>query len=456
VPESTVAATPDPQADDLEASRQSLRFLWEWHQTYHQALQAEIQPQLETLKALTQKLDQRLIQIAAFGLVSRGKSTVLNALFGESLFPTGPLNGVTQWPRSARWVAGDPTSICFELIDTPGLDEVNGLAQAEIARTIAQQADLILFVAAGELTATEHQALRELRTVGKPLLLVLNKMDLFPDAVEAILPPLLADPQLQDLLSPDEILAIAAEPAPTQVRVEWPDGRSTYEWQASPPQVEPLRERLLTLLNQEGRSLLALNVLRQAEQVEEAIAAKVIALQNPEAQTLLWKFARLKALAVVLCPFGFIELGANLMVDLAFMRALARVYGLPMTHRGAGQVWGRILWSFAGLGLTEVSSHVLLGLNSLSEGVGGVSSYVGGAAAQAGVAAYGIWLVSQAAQTYLQQGCTWGVYGPSLVIKKICSHLPSNTVLSRLRRGQPSQPLLAPDPLPATASVSIK
>jgi len=448
------AAALDPQAIDLESCRQSLRFLWEWHQTYHGALQAEIQSELEDLKALIQKLDQGLIQIAAFGLVSRGKSTVLNALFGESLFPTGPLNGVTQWPRSVHWSIGSHSSIRFELIDTPGLDEVNGLSQAAIAKTIAQQADLILFITAGELTATEHQALRELRTARKPLLLVLNKMDLFPNAAEAIGQPLLTDPQLQDLLSPSEIVAIAAEPAPTQVRVEWPDGRSTYEWQASAPQVDPLRQRLLTLLNQEGRSLLALNVMLQAEQVEQAIAAKVTALQSSQAQTLLWKFGRLKALAVSLCPFALIDLGSSLVADLALIRALAMVYGLPMTHQGAGQAWRKILWSFTSLCLVEVSSNVLFGLNPISEGLGNVSSYMGGAAAQAGVAAYGTWLVGQAARTYLQEGCTWGAYGPSLLIKTICSHLPTDTILYRLQKGHSSWPAAEPDSLSNPASVS--
>ena len=66
-------------------------------------LKAKIHPQLELLSALRQKLSQPLIQIAVFGLVSRGKSAVLNGLFGKPIFPTGPLNGVTQWPRSVRW-----------------------------------------------------------------------------------------------------------------------------------------------------------------------------------------------------------------------------------------------------------------------------------------------------------------------------------------------------------------
>jgi len=52
---------------------------------------------LEVLTSTLNKLDQGVIRIAAFGL-GRGKSAVLNALLGQKILQTGPLNGVTQWP----------------------------------------------------------------------------------------------------------------------------------------------------------------------------------------------------------------------------------------------------------------------------------------------------------------------------------------------------------------------
>ncbi|WRH66751.1 MAG: dynamin family protein [Planktothrix sp. GU0601_MAG3] len=69
----------------------------------HPELQATIQKQLEIISTNLEKLEQGIIRIAVFGLVSRGKSAVLNALLGEKILQTGPLNGVTQWPRSIRW-----------------------------------------------------------------------------------------------------------------------------------------------------------------------------------------------------------------------------------------------------------------------------------------------------------------------------------------------------------------
>ena len=45
--------------------------------------------------AVLEKLERATVQIAAFGMVGRGKSSVLNALLGKETFTTGVLHGVT-------------------------------------------------------------------------------------------------------------------------------------------------------------------------------------------------------------------------------------------------------------------------------------------------------------------------------------------------------------------------
>ena len=48
-----------------------------------------------------------------------------------------------------------------------------------MANQAAQRADLILFVTDSDLNETEHSALIALAAVHKPIILVLNKMDLY-------------------------------------------------------------------------------------------------------------------------------------------------------------------------------------------------------------------------------------------------------------------------------------
>src|SRR3954471_4112121 len=51
--------------------------------------------ELRQLRDLSKKLDENSVEIAAFGMVSRGKSSVLNALLGRDVFKTGNTHGTT-------------------------------------------------------------------------------------------------------------------------------------------------------------------------------------------------------------------------------------------------------------------------------------------------------------------------------------------------------------------------
>src|SRR5262245_54676831 len=59
--------------------------------------------ELRQLRELGRKLDDNTIEIAAFGMVSRGKSSVLNALLGREVFKVGAAHGTTVSRASQRW-----------------------------------------------------------------------------------------------------------------------------------------------------------------------------------------------------------------------------------------------------------------------------------------------------------------------------------------------------------------
>ncbi|BCL34367.1 hypothetical protein NSMS1_08140 [Nostoc sp. MS1] len=438
------------QETHLNRARASLRQALSWygylrksgHLSYNPELAGLVKPEIEVLNSTLSKLDSNIIRIAAFGLVSRGKSAVLNALLGSKILQTGPLNGVTQWPRSVRWQPGG--KVIVELIDTPGLDEIQGESRAQMARDVVHQADLILFVVSGDITRTEYQALLELRQAQKPLILVFNKIDLYPDTDRAAIYKNLqqlgaGNPQAKPLL-PDEIVMIAAEPAPMEIRVEWPDGQVSYEWETPPPQVDELKQTILNILNREGRSLLALNALIQARDAEAAIAQKTIDIRQQEAENIIWQYTKYKALAVALNPIAFFDIIGGTVADLALIRSLARLYGLPMTSYEAGKILKTILMSCGGLLLGELGTNFVFGLGksaaALTSGDNptNITAFAGSAIAQAGIAGYGAYSVGKAAQVYLEKGCTWGQLGASTVIAEILSQVDQNTILYRLQQ----------------------
>ena len=438
------------QETHLNRARASLRQAISWygnfrkpgHPSSNPQLAGLVKPELEALTSTLNKLDNNVICIAAFGLVSRGKSAVMNALLGQKILQTGPLNGVTQYPRSVRWQPGGKIQV--ELIDTPGLDEIAGEARARMARDIAHQADLILFVVSGDITRTEYQALSELREAQKPLILVFNKIDLYPDTDKADiynnLQQLGAVTSQAKPLQPDEIVMVAAEPAPLEVLVEYPDGKVDYEWETPPPQIDRLKETILKILNQEGRSLLALNALVQAKKAEESIACKSIDLREAQAEDLIWQFARYKALAVGLNPIAFLDVLGGTVADLALIRSLAKLYGLPMTGYQAGKILKTILFSSGGLLLSELGSSFLLGLGKSATAIASgenplhITAFAGTAITQGGIAGYGAYAVGKAAKAYLEKGCSWGQLGASTVIAEILSEVEPSTILYRLQQ----------------------
>jgi small GTP-binding protein len=423
----------------------------------HPELQATLQKQLEILSTNLEKLEQGIIIIAVFGLVSRGKSAVLNALLGEKILQTGPLNGVTQWPRSIRWSVplsqieepnridniDEQNPIQVELIDTPGLDEVAGQVRGDMAKEVTRQADLILFVVSGDLTRTEYEALLELQNAHKPLIIVFNKIDLYTEIEqEKIYQNLQKLAHTQDISivespnksKPFEIVKVSAEPAPIQLRIEWPDGRITYEWESPSSQIDELKQIILKILNREGRSLLALNALVQGREAEKIIARQSIKLQSAEAEELIWKFTRYKAIAVALNPIAILDVLGATISDLILIRSLARLYGLPMTSYQAGKLWKKILLSSGGLLLAEMGSGWILGFGKSAAGLAtDLANYAGIAITQASISAYLTYTVGQAAQVYLEKGCTWGEQGIDTAIQEILNQVNRDSFIIRLK-----------------------
>jgi uncharacterized protein len=423
----TAAAEDTTQQQSRNWAIASLKARLDRYQQQPVELKAQLQPHLETLSALHHKLSQPLLQIAVFGLVSRGKSAVLNALFGEPLFPTGPLNGVTQWPRSVRWSLAQAPEIQLELIDTPGLDEISGEARAAMAQDIARCADLILFVTAGPPMPIEQEALVELAQLAKPLLWVVNKADLYPDLNPEALYQSVADETLRTVLSPREIVLTSAAPAPIQIRHEWPDGRTETTWESPPPQIEPLRETLLDLLAREGLYLLTLNVLLQVQTAERQMFEAIAQFYAPSVQSEQWRLWGIKAVLTSISPWGGLDLVLGFLMDIAQVRQRLNRQSLPITHYKVGTLWKTLVLSTGCLGLAEFGTNGLGGALNGSDSAPMVAALIQGA-----IAAYGASLVGKSAQRYLLDGATWDRQGSSFLIQQLLAQLSPEMVVYRL------------------------
>ena len=133
-------------------------------------VQKEIAAAVEELEA---KRQAQQLEIVAFGTISSGKSSLLNALAGRQMFRTNVVGGTTVTRSEIPWPAGDRVV----LVDTPGLAEVRGESRAAEAAAAAKNADLVLFVVDGPLKSYESELLEALAAMEKRIVVCLNKED---------------------------------------------------------------------------------------------------------------------------------------------------------------------------------------------------------------------------------------------------------------------------------------
>ena len=141
-----------------------------------------LEQELADLEAIDKKLEQGRVEIVLFGEIDTGKSALINTLLGKAVAEVDVRGGWTKEVWSATWEGCGYCVPGFEdsqvvLLDTPGINEVDGSERAKIAREAASRADLILFVTDSDLNHTEYSALSQLADSHKPILLVFNKVD---------------------------------------------------------------------------------------------------------------------------------------------------------------------------------------------------------------------------------------------------------------------------------------
>ena len=209
---------PGPDGDAVERARDSLEATLQGLKLTPEE-EKVLADEIRQLRELTKKLDETTIEIAAFGMVSRGKSSVLNALLGRDVFEVGATHGTTDRRSAQRWEQGARGPVGLDqarliLVDTPGIDEVGGEVRETLAREVARTADLILFIVSSDMQRREVEALSELRSHQKPILLVFNQIDRYPEADRESIHAKLEDERVKGLIHPEDIVLTAARPGP--------------------------------------------------------------------------------------------------------------------------------------------------------------------------------------------------------------------------------------------------
>jgi GTPase len=412
-----------------------------------------LEAEIAELSTMLVKLDRAVFQVAVFGMVGRGKSSLLNALIGQEVFATGVLHGVTRESQQVVWdvdnwqdefdLDKDTPAVlqeAIEFIDTPGIDEVEGKARQLLAEQIAQQVDLILFIIAGDLTDLELQTLSQLRAAGKPILLVLNKVDLYPDRDKLAIYAKIRDERVREILSPNEIIMVAAAPVTIRAAVR-SDGTMGTSYHPGTPQVDELKWRIVEILQREGKSLAALNAMLAADRIQQQLIDRKMDSRADAANDIIWQSVMTKAIATALNPITAADIIGGAAIDIAMILRLSKFYGLPMTRSGALKLFQSIAVGMGGVAIGEsVANLGLSGIKGLlailAPVTGGISiaPYTAIALAQASIAGVATYTIGQVTKTYLANGASWGDNSPKSVIGQILGTIDEHSIVDRIKQ----------------------
>ncbi len=417
----------DRDSDHLALARESLRNL------IHDArLPAGVRESLshdyDAVQGMLDKLEHGHIHLAVFGRVSTGKSSLLNALIGEPVFAVSPLHGETRHSAMQEWNEEESGGVF--LIDTPGLDEAGGDDRELLAREVTQRSDLVIFVVDSDITESELAALRKLLAQGRPVIVVLNKSDLYTaEECERLLVSIRT--RTEGIVAAEHIVSVAAQPRPQAVIEIGADGQETATERHRPPDIEVLQLKLWDILDAEGKTLAALNASLFASDLSDQVGRRILAARKDIGDKLVRTYCVAKGIAVAFNPVPVADLFAAAFIDVGMVVHLSRVYDLPLSQKEAGSLIGVIAAESAAIMATVWAIH--LGSSALKIGTFGWS-VIATAAAQGAVAYYSTLIVGRVAAEYLAKGKSWGESGPKLVVQKILDSLDRDTVLNDAKR----------------------
>jgi len=347
--------------------------------------------------------------IVVFGTGSAGKTSVINALLGRAAGTTDPITGTTQEGEVYEYTIDGFVEGRLRLIDTPGLSEIGaaGAMREERARELATQADLLLFVVDQDLRDIEYRPLAALARLGKRAILVFNKRDLYPPADAAAIVARLGE-RVGEFIGADSVVLCAA--APTSVIVRGP---SQTESEKPAADVGDLADRIAAVLRDDGRTLLAANVLLRAKRVSDKARDAIHSARTLQSRGIVSRFTWTTAGVMFVNPVPGLGALAATAINYQMICEIAKVFGAAISADAAKRMARELAQVMIKMGVVGLATEILGKALKAS-----VVGFVAGGAIEALAGAYLTRLAGDAFIDYFAHDQDWGEGGMQGAIER--------------------------------------
>jgi small GTP-binding protein len=345
------------------------------------------------------------IRVVVFGTGSAGKTSLVNALVGRMVGAVAAPMGTTDVGMTySLTLKGLERELL--ITDTPGILEVGvaGGEREQRARQLATEADLLLFVLDNDLRQSEYQSLRALAQMGKRLLLVLNKTDLYPDADREAIVQQLRE-RVAGVIAGMDVVAIAANPQ----AVTLDDGSIL----TPEPDILPLIRRIAAVLRAEGEDLVADNILLQSQRLGEQARKLIDRQRRQQAEKIVERYQWIGAGVISVTPLPVLDMLATAAVNAQMVVEIGKIYGCDINAERGRELALSLGKTLVSLGVVKGALEILTTALQLNMG-----TVLVGKAIQGISAAYLTRIAGKSFIEYFRHDQDWGDGGITEVVQR--------------------------------------
>jgi uncharacterized protein len=356
-------------------------------------------------REIEHSLSRGELSVVVFGTGSAGKTSLVNALLGRIVGQVSAAMGTTEVGETySLRLKGVSREIL--ITDTPGILEagVAGTEREQIARKLATEADLLLFVLDNDLRQSEYDPLRMLAEIGKRSLVVFNKSDLYLESdLETILARLRQ--RVRGFVAPSDVLAVAANPQAVTL-----ESGDTFQPE---PEVMPVIRRMAAILRAEGDDLLADNILLQSQRLSEKARQLIDTQRRRQSEKIVERFQWIGAGVISVTPLPVVDLLATAAVNAQMVVEIGKVYGCDINLERGRELALSLAKTLASLGIVKGALSLLT--TALQFSVGG---FIVGRVIQGVTAAYLTRIAGKSFIEYFRHDQDWGDGGITEVVQQ--------------------------------------
>lgn len=310
---------------------------------------------------------ERDLSVAFFGKISTGKSSLIQTLLPNARIETSIIGGSTA--RIERYQYTLPSGMTLKLLDMPGTHQAQTVASLENeVMDETRRVHIVCYVLDQDMTASDQESIAELHHFGKPLVVVLNKINRYEaDERELLLT------RIRQRIPEDARLVAVSSAYPQTYRRVSADGKTQLAERLGGGEIRPLLEAFAEL---EGRRGTLQTRQRQAliDLADDSLSHKLGQYRRERGAALVTAYSRKAMLGGVAAvgPGTDILIQGYLGVDM--VKALCKLYDVP--------VQGMDLQTLVEAASSKVKGHLTLILaltGNVCKAFPGVGTVLGGA-----------------------------------------------------------------------------